>query len=57
MKFTSEIDGNRSLSFLDTTISREDNKFATSVYRKPAFSRVFTNFESFIPDIYKRGGR
>ena len=56
MKFTSEIDGNRSLSFLDTAISREDNKFATSVYRKPTFSRVFTNFESFIPDIYKRGG-
>ena len=27
----------------------------TSVYRKPTFSGVFTNFESFIPDIYKRG--
>ena len=27
----------------------------TSVYRKPTFTGVFTNFESFIPDIYKRG--
>ena len=27
----------------------------TSVYRKPTFSGVFTNFESFIPDIYKFG--
>ena len=26
----------------------------TSVYPKPTFSAVFTNFESFIPDIYKR---
>ena len=25
----------------------------TSVYRKPTFSRVFTNFESFIPKSYK----
>ena len=27
----------------------------TSVYRKPTFIGVFTNFESFIPDIYKHG--
>ena len=27
----------------------------TSVYREPTFSGVFTNFESFIPGIYKRG--
>ena len=27
----------------------------TSVYRKPIFSGVFTNFESFIPAIYKYG--
>ena len=42
-----------SLSFLDTKISRENNEFVTSVYRKPTFNGVFTNFESFIPDIYK----
>ena len=54
-KFTSEIEENGSLSFLDIKISRENNKFVTSVYRKPTFSGVFTNVESFIPDIYKRG--
>ena len=27
----------------------------TSVYRKPTFSGVFTNFENFIPDICKHG--
>ena len=55
IKFTSEIEENSSLSFLDKTISRENNKFVTSVYRKPTFSGAFTNFESFIPDIHKRG--
>ena len=55
IKFTSEIEENGLLSFLDIRISRENNKFVTSVYRKPTFSWVFTNFKSFIPDIYKHG--
>ena len=55
IKFTSEIEENGSLSFLDITITRENNKFVTSVYRKPTFSGIFTNFESFIPEIHKRG--
>ena len=55
IKFTSEIEENGLLSFLDIKISRENNKFVISVYRKPAFSGVFINFESFIPDIDKRG--
>ena len=55
IKFTSEIEENGSLSFLDVKISRENNKFVTSVYRKPTFTGVFINFESFVPDIYKRG--
>ena len=55
IKFTSEIEENGSLSFLDITITRENNKFVTSVYRKPTFSGVFTNFESFIPEMHKRG--
>ena len=43
------------LSFLDIRISRKNNKFVTSVYRKSTFSIVFISSESFIPDIYKRG--
>ena len=54
-KFTSEIEENGSLSFLDITITRENNKFVTSVYRKPTFSGIFTNFESFVPEMHKRG--
>ena len=52
--FTSAIEENGLLSFLDIKISRE-NKFVTSVYRKPTFTGVFTNFQSFLPDIYNRG--
>ena len=29
--------------------------FSTSVYRKPTFTGLFTNFDSFIPISYKRG--
>ena len=55
IKFTWEIEGIGLLSLLDIKINRENNKFMTSVYREPTFSGVFTNFESFIPGIYKRG--
>ena len=36
------------ISFLDIKITRGNNKFITSVYYKPTFSEVFTNFGSFI---------
>ena len=29
--------------------------FSTSIYRKPTFTGLFTNFDSFIPISYKRG--
>ena len=50
-----EIKENDSASFLDLTITRENNKFVTSVYRKLTFNGVFTNFGSFIPEMHKRG--
>ena len=34
---------------------RKNRKFVTSVYRKPTFSGVFTNYESLIPTYQKRG--
>ena len=54
IKFISEIEENDSLSFLDIKIKFE-NKFVTSVYCKPTFSRILKFFESFVPDIYKCG--
>ena len=49
IKFTSETENENSISFLDIKITRDNNKFMTSVYHKPTFSGVFTNFGSFIP--------
>ncbi|XP_046851727.1 uncharacterized protein LOC124445026, partial [Xenia sp. Carnegie-2017] len=51
--FTAEVEQNRKLSFLDIDISRTNGKFTTSVYRKPTFTGLFTNFHSFIPLTYK----
>ena len=53
IKFISETENENSISFLDIKITRDNNKFMTSVYRKPTFSGVFTNFWSFIPKSYK----
>ena len=55
IKFMSEIEENGSLSFLDITITCESNKFVRSIHCKPTFIGIFTNFESFKPDLHKRG--
>ena len=49
MKFSFEEEKNGKLSFLDVEVSREGNKFATTVYYKPTFSGVYTHFDSFLP--------
>ena len=54
IKFTFEVEKN-DFSFLDVKICRENNKFTTSVFRKPTFSGVFTNFDSFTLISYKHG--
>ena len=54
ISFTSDIENNGKLPFLDIDISRSHGKFTTSVYRKPTFTGLFTNFHSFIPLSYKR---
>ena len=54
INFTIEKKNVGSLSFLDVKICRKNGKFVTSVYRKPTFSGVFTNYESFIPTYQKR---
>ena len=55
IKFAFEVEKNDNFSFLDVKICRENNKFITSVFRKPNFSGAFTNFDSFIPISYKHG--
>ena len=53
IRFTSEIEHENSISFLDIKISWDNNKFTTSVYRKPTFSGVLTNFGNLFPKSYK----
>ena len=55
IKFSIETELNRSLSFLDVKIFRENDKFVTSVFKKDTFCGVHTNFISFIPLEYKFG--
>ena len=52
MKFTAEVELNNCINFIGLTISQSANNnngfcFNTSVYRKPAFTGLFTNFNSF----------
>ena len=55
IKFTYEKESNNSLPFLDILISRSENSFKTSVYHKPTFSGVYSNFHCFIYDQYEIG--
>ena len=55
IKFSIEKEEDGCLPFLDVNIFRENDKFATNVYRKKTFSGVYTNFKSFISETYKIG--
>ena len=55
IRFTFEAEKNNRLPFLDVDVYRENDKFSTTVHRKDTFSGVFTNFKSFLPDVYKKG--
>ena len=53
IKFSYERESNVLLLFLDILISRSENGFEISVYQKPTFSGVYSNFNSFIYEQYK----
>ena len=53
--FTFETEVQDRLAFLDVLVSREASRLVTSLYRKPTFSGLYTNFNSFISDKYKTG--
>ena len=53
IQFTREIEQNNSLPFLDINIHRINNRFETSIYRKPTFTGLGSSFFSFDPIIYK----
>ena len=55
MSFSMETEKENTLSFLDVEVICEQGKFTTTIYRKPTFSGVYSNFESFLPSVYKFG--
>ena len=52
IKFTKEYNQNSSIPFLDVMISNI-NGLKTSVYHKPTYTGLLTNFKSFVPHSYK----
>ena len=55
IKFTTEIEKDGCLPFLDIKIFVENNNLHTSVYRKKTFTGIYSNFSSSIPTQYKFG--
>ncbi|MCP4351129.1 MAG: hypothetical protein GY795_37160 [Desulfobacterales bacterium] len=55
IEFTTESEADSVLSFLDVSVTNDGVCFKTSVYRKPMFSGVYSNFDSFMPVSYKFG--
>ena len=53
IKFTSEIEKDNKLHFLDTTITRTNNVFQSSVFRKLTSTGLGLRFDSFVPTSYK----
>ena len=56
LQFTHEVESNMSLSFLDVLVERiVDGGFVTSVYRKPTFTGMCLQWDSYCPVKYKVG--
>ena len=53
IQFTSEIETNSMLNFLDITVSKIDDTFKTSVFRKKTFTGLGMKFDSFVPHQFK----
>ena len=52
MSFSFEQVKNGKLPFLDVEVSRQQDKFLTTVYRKSTLSGVYTHFDSFLTTVY-----
>ena len=55
ISFVMESEKDNRMSFLGVNIIREKDKFTSSVYCKPTFSRIYTHFDSFLPSSDKIG--
>ena len=54
ISYSYEVETNNTLNFLDVTcVRRPDGSVKTSVYRKPTWTGLYSNFQSFVPRRYK----
>ena len=53
VKFACETKDLNNFSFLDVNITKKNKQFVTLIFRKAAFSGVFTNYDSSFSDTYK----
>ena len=55
IKFTFEEEQDNKTSLIDISITRIGNELQTSLFRKKTFSGVYLNFNSHLPNMYKKG--
>ena len=53
LTFTMESEANNQISFLDVLVSRDNNHFTTSIFRKSTFTGLGLQFSSFCPLQFK----
>ena len=53
IRFTCEMDKDRSQAFLDINVYSSNNKLKTSIHRNSTFSVVYTNYRYFIATEYR----
>ena len=52
MEFTVESECNNSIAFLDINIVKQNDHFATNLYRKPTFTGLGCSYDSAISEVY-----
>ena len=55
MSFSMKTEKDNKLPFLEVEIIRKQAKFTTTVYQKPTFISIYSEFEGFLPSVYKFG--
>ena len=55
IRFTCDTETNGVLNFLDLNICSAGGQFTTNVYRKPTFTGLYLQADSFLPENYKLG--
>ena len=53
IKFTTELEENREIPFLDVCIKRDRNTFSPTIHHKKTFTGLYTKWDSFTPRKYK----